>query len=61
MKNDIKDATELAKRLWRDALPEAWVAPPEVRELRELVRYRKLVRCGPRPKPGQSPGPRGYG
>jgi transposase len=44
VKNDIKDATELAKRLWREDLPEAWVAPPEVRELRELVRYRaKLV------------------
>ena len=41
VKNDVKDATELAKRLWRDDLPEAWVAPPEVRE---LVRYRaKLV------------------
>ena len=25
-------------------LPEAWIAPPELRELRELVRYRaKLV------------------
>jgi hypothetical protein len=29
-------------RLWR--LPEAWIAPPATRELRELVRYRaKLV------------------
>jgi len=27
-----------------DRLPEAWLAPPEIRELRELVRYRaKLV------------------
>jgi transposase len=44
VKNDERDATELAKRLWRADLPEAWVAPPEVRELRELVRYRaKLV------------------
>jgi transposase len=57
VKNDIKDATELAKRLWRDDLPEAWVAPPEVRELRELVRYRaKLValrtsaKAWPRPR-----------
>ncbi len=40
VKNDIKDATELAHRLRRDDLPEAWIAPPEVRELRELVRYR---------------------
>jgi transposase len=44
VKNDERDATELAKRLWRGDLPEAWVAPPEVRDLRELVRYRaKLV------------------
>ena len=40
VKNDVKDATELANRLRRNDLPEAWVAPPEVRELRELVRYR---------------------
>ena len=44
VKNDVKDSTELAHRLRRNDLPEAWVAPPEVRELRELVRYRaKLV------------------
>jgi transposase len=44
VKNDVKDATELANRLRRSDIPEAWVAPPEVRELRELVRYRaKLV------------------
>lgn len=40
VKNDRKDATELAQRLRRSDLPEAWIAPPEVRELRELVRYR---------------------
>jgi transposase len=40
VKNDVKDATELANRLRRNDLPEAWIAPPEVRELRELVRYR---------------------
>jgi transposase len=40
VKNDERDATELANRLRRGDLPEAWVAPPEVRELRELVRYR---------------------
>jgi len=44
VKNDVKDATELANRLRRNDLPEAWIAPPEVRDLRELVRYRaKLV------------------
>ena len=40
VKNDERDATELANRLRRRDLPEAWIAPPEVRELRELVRYR---------------------
>jgi hypothetical protein len=40
VKNDVKDATELAHRLRRNDLPEAWIAPPEVRDLRELVRYR---------------------
>jgi transposase len=40
VKNDVKDATELASRLRRNDLPEAWIAPPQVRELRELVRYR---------------------
>jgi transposase len=44
VKNDEIDATDLADRLRMHRLPEAWVAPPEVRELRELVRYRaKLV------------------
>lgn len=40
VKNDVRDATELAHRLRRDDLPEAWIAPAEFRELRELVRYR---------------------
>jgi transposase len=40
VKNDVRDATELARRMLRDDLPEAWMAPPELRELRELVRYR---------------------
>jgi len=40
VKNDERDATELANRLRRGDLPEAWIAPPEVRELRELVRFR---------------------
>ena len=45
VKNDERDATELANRLRRNDLPESWIAPPELRELRELVRYRaKLVR-----------------
>ena len=45
VKNDIRDATLLADLLRMGRLPEAWVAPPEVRELREAVRYRaKLSR-----------------
>jgi transposase len=44
VKNDERDATDLVDLLRLGRLAEAWVAPPEVRELRELVRYRaKLV------------------
>jgi transposase len=45
VKNDERDATDLVDLLRLGRLAEAWVAPPEVRELREMVRYRhKLVR-----------------
>ena len=40
VKNDERDATDLADLLRLGRLAESWVAPPEVRELRELVRYR---------------------
>jgi transposase len=44
VKTDARDSTNLAELLRMDRLPEAWLAPPQVRELRELVRYRaKLV------------------
>ncbi len=44
VKNDKRDAADLADLLRMGRLPEAWIAPPEVRELRELARYRaKLV------------------
>src|ERR1700690_2755135 len=44
VKNDERDAADLADLLRMDRLPEAWIAPTEVRELRELTRYRhKLV------------------
>jgi transposase len=44
VKNDEIDAKDLADLLRLGRLAEAWVAPPDVRELRELVRYRaKLV------------------
>jgi transposase len=44
VKNDVRDAADLADLLRLGRLPEAWIAPPRTRELRELVRYRaKLV------------------
>ena len=44
VKNDERDAVDLADLLGMGRLPEAWIAPPRVRELRELTRYRqKLV------------------
>jgi transposase len=44
VKNDRLDARLLAELLRMGRLPEAWIAPHDVREQRELVRYRhKLV------------------
>lgn len=44
VKIDLRDAADLADLLRMGRVPEAWIAPPQVRELRELVRYRaKLV------------------
>jgi transposase len=44
VKNDIRDATDLADLLRMGRLAEAWIAPPPTRELRQLVRHRaKLV------------------
>jgi transposase len=44
VKNDLRDAADLADLLRMGRLPEGWIAPPAVRELRELVRHRaKLV------------------
>ena len=44
VKNDVRDAADLADLLRMGRLPEAYLAPPAVRELRELVRHRaKLV------------------
>jgi transposase len=45
VKNDERDCADLADLLRLGRLPEAWISPPRVRELRELTRYRiKLVR-----------------
>ena len=39
------DAAILAQLLRADLLPEAWIAPPEVRQLRAMLRHRiQLVR-----------------
>src|SRR2546421_11801384 len=47
LKNDKVDAAILAQLLRADLLPEAWIAPPEVRQLRALLRHRVgLVRLG---------------
>jgi transposase len=44
VKNDVRDASDLADLLRMGRLPEAWIAPPAVREMREAVRHRaKLV------------------
>ena len=44
VKNDYRDCKDLITRMRLNKLPEAWIAPPVTRELRELVRYRaKLV------------------
>jgi transposase len=44
VKNDFRDAKDLADLLRMGRLPEGWIAPPATRELRELVRHRaKLV------------------
>jgi transposase len=44
VKNGERDAADLAELLRMGRLPEAWIAPPATRELRELVRHRaKLV------------------
>jgi hypothetical protein len=44
VKNDVRDAGDLADLLRMGRLPEAWIAPPATRELRELVRHRALCR-----------------
>ena len=48
VKNDTRDAEDLADLLRLGRLAEAWIAPTEVRELRELVSYGpSSSACGP--------------
>ncbi len=45
LKNDKVDAATLAHLLRTDLLPEAWIAPPDIREQRAVLRHRaQLVR-----------------
>lgn len=43
VKNDARDAYELANLMRLGSLPEAYIAPPQLRELRELVRHRRQL------------------
>jgi transposase len=43
VKTDARDAYELANLLRLGSLPEAFIAPAGLRELRELVRYRMML------------------
>src|SRR5437764_8835102 len=40
VKNDLRDADDLAELLRLRRLPQAWIAPPATRELREVVPHR---------------------
>lgn len=53
VKTDPRDAYELANLLRLGSLPEAYIAPPQLRELRELVRHRQqLVKASTAVKAG---------
>jgi len=43
VKNDARDAGDLADLLRMGRLAEAWIAPPFYRQLRELTRYRRKL------------------
>ncbi len=40
VKNDERDANDLVDLLRMGRLAEAWIAPPAIRELRKMTRYR---------------------
>jgi transposase len=53
VKTDSRDAYELANLLRLGSLPEGYISPPELRELRELVRHRhQLVKLSTALKAG---------
>jgi transposase len=43
LKNDKVDAATLAQLLRADLLPEAWIAPQEIRDLQALLRHRAAL------------------
>jgi transposase len=45
VKNDLRDAEDLVDLLRLGRLAESWIAPREIRELRELVRHRAKLVC----------------
>ena len=45
VKKDESDARLLADLLRMGCLPESWIAPPELRQLREAVRFRHKLVC----------------
>ena len=56
VKTDARDSRNLAELLRMGRLPEAWLAPPQVRELRELVRYEpSWWRCAAASRPRSTP------
>ena len=55
LKNDKVDAAILAQLLRADLLPEAWIAPAPVRQLRAQLRHRaSLVRLGTQLRTGST-------
>ena len=55
VKNDQRDAADLAGLLRMGRLPEAWIAPPEIREVPlPSERCTTLIRAGGRDMPGLS-------
>jgi transposase len=44
LKNDERDAADLADLLRMGRLPEAWIAPPEIRGLRESIQPSQQAR-----------------
>ena len=59
VKNDERDARDLADLLRLGRLAEAWIAPPKTRDLRVMIRFR-MKPCNLVHRT-QGPGPRGHG